>query len=148
VLSFVICIPPLLGWNDKTSFSQTDKRSNMTNYSNLNISGMATTGGLTCNMTPPIATRFKMEAVHNNTSIASHMLHHISPNGQKVSTSKDAEKGITNIPRSMSEQASDTIYVFVFVRNFLVVITAIITKLFPAKTTILIMVKVNVVCNI
>jgi hypothetical protein len=86
-----------------------------------------------------------MEAVHNNTSIASHMLHHISPNGQKVSTSKDAEKGITNIPRSMSEQASDTIYVFVFVRNFLVVITAIITKLFPAKTTILIMVKVNVV---
>jgi hypothetical protein len=61
-----------------------------------------------------------MEAVHNNTSIASHMLHHISPNGQKVSTSKDAEKGITNIPRSMSEQASDTIYVFVFVRNFLV----------------------------
>ena len=53
LLSFVICIPPLLGWNDKTSFSQTDKRSNMTNYSNLNISGMATTGGLACNMTPP-----------------------------------------------------------------------------------------------
>ena len=56
LLSFVICIPPLLGWNDKTSYSTDDtddSKGNMTNYTDDNSSVSMDSVKFGCNATPP-----------------------------------------------------------------------------------------------
>ncbi|VDI48870.1 Octopamine receptor [Mytilus galloprovincialis] len=53
LLSFVICIPPLLGWNDKTSYSKETQTRNVTTYGNNNFSSWVNIEPVVCNNTAP-----------------------------------------------------------------------------------------------
>ncbi|XP_052098884.1 octopamine receptor 1-like [Mytilus californianus] len=53
LLSFVICIPPLLGWNDKTSYSKESPTRNVTAYVHNNFSSMVNIEPIVCNNTAP-----------------------------------------------------------------------------------------------
>lgn len=90
-----------------------------------------------------MAHKFRMEAVHIQTSTASHMEHQISPKIHTPKISHVAENGSTKIPTIRSATAKDTINKFVTVRSLVLMNTARMTKQLPTITTTLMKARIT-----
>lgn len=81
-----------------------------------------------------MTTKCRMEAVHIQTSTASHMEHQTLPKSHILKTSYMAENGNTTMPSMRSAQAKETMNKLVAPRSLCVILTAVITMMLPKMT--------------